>query len=201
MRARDRRWQALAVTFAAVVLGGAWIARLESPHAPQTLEVPSIADGSPEQVQVRFDAAVVLLQARRYEAAATASRRLLEVAPHMPEAHVNLGFALLELGQAATARRHFERAMQLNPRQANAYYGVALAHEAAGDLELALGAMRSYLHLVREVDAVHLRRARAALWEWESRLAAQRKAAPVGAGTPRRAGVAADLLAPTRQGE
>ena len=44
---------------------------------------------------------------------------------------------------------HRDGAMALNPSQANAYYGLALAHEAAGDLDLATGAMRSYLHLAR----------------------------------------------------
>lgn len=195
---RDRRWPALALTVAAVAAGGAWIARLDPPHAAQPLPAHAAAVDPAEQVRLRFDAAVVLLQARKYEAAAAALRRLLELAPRMPEAHANLGFALLELGRAPDARTHFEQAMALNPRQANAYYGLALAHEAAGDLELALGAMRSYLHLARAEDEAHLRRARAALWEWESRLGTQRAASP---GAPLQPGVATDLLAPSRRGD
>jgi len=60
-------------------------------------------------------------------------------------------------------------------------YGLALAWEADGDLEMAMGAMRSYLHLARSESDDHLRRARAALWEWEARLQAARAAAPASA--------------------
>jgi lipoprotein NlpI len=85
-----------------------------------------------------------------------------------------MGFAMLGLKQPKLAHGFFENATRLRPDQANAYYGMALANEAAGDLELALGAMRSYLHLAQSEDEAHLRRARAALWEWETRLAEQR---------------------------
>jgi hypothetical protein len=57
--------------------------------------------------------------------------------------------------------------MALEPRQANAYYGLALAWEEDGDRAQATGAMRSYLHLARHERPEHLARARAALWEWE----------------------------------
>ncbi len=80
---------------------------------------------------------------------------------------MNLGFALLGAGRAAEARTAFDRATALRPAQANAYYGLALAHEASGDLAVATGAMRSYLHLAKHEDPKHLARARAALWEWE----------------------------------
>jgi hypothetical protein len=55
------------------------------------------------------------------------------------------------------------------PGQANGYYGLALVHEAQGDMALATGAMRRYLHLARDERPEHLARARAALWEWERR--------------------------------
>jgi hypothetical protein len=35
--------------------------------------------------------------------------------------------------------------------------------------------MRSYLHLARSETEVHLRRARAAVWEWESLLEQRRR--------------------------
>jgi hypothetical protein len=38
--------------------------------------------------------------------------------------------------------------------------------------------MRSYLHLARGESEDHQRRARAALWEWETQLAERRQAAP-----------------------
>jgi tetratricopeptide (TPR) repeat protein len=99
----------------------------------------------------------------------------------MPEAHVNMGFALLGLQRNEPARDFFEGAIALAPGQANAYYGLALAHEAQGDLASATGAMRSYLHLAREEQPEHLARARAALWEWEQ----QRPRAPAAASAAR----------------
>ncbi len=175
---RDRRLFALVLTSVAVLAGGAWLAALEPTHPALTVESP---EGHPdaarkEDLRVRFDAAVVLLQARKYEPAAAALRRLLEVSPQMPEAHANMGFAMLGLQQPAAAREHFERAAALKASQANAYYGLALAHEGLGDIELALGAMRTYLHLASAEDEAHLRKARAAVWEWESQLALRRAA-------------------------
>lgn len=189
MRKPDRRWLGAAFTAAAVLLGGAWFAWLEPTHAPQAAtdgqpgssarrEVPArLGTSRDAELSQNFNSAVLLLHAKEYERAAAALTRVLELAPQMPEAHVNMGFALLGLSRPAAARDSFEAAMALKAAQANAYYGLALAHEALGDLELALGAMRSYLHLARDENQSHLRRARSALWEWETRLAERRVAA------------------------
>jgi tetratricopeptide (TPR) repeat protein len=95
--------------------------------------------------------------------------RVLQLAPRMPEAHVNMGYALLGLKQADAARSFFTSAIELRPQQANAYYGLALVEEMRHDYELALGAMRSYLHLSPADDQYRVK-ARAALWEWEQKL-------------------------------
>jgi hypothetical protein len=61
--------------------------------------------------------------------------------------------------------------MEQSAYQANAYYGLAITSEKLGDLEGAIGAMRSFLHLADgSTDKKHLRKARAALWEWEAQL-------------------------------
>jgi len=129
------------------------------------------------ELRRHFDAAVLLLHSRRYADAQVSLRRVIELAPRLPEAHVNMGFAWLGLQRAAQARESFEHAITLKADQANAYYGLALAQESLGDLELALGAMRSYLHLARGDSEAHLRRARSALWEWEAQLEQRRGAA------------------------
>lgn len=165
---RDRRGLGLVLTAAAVLLGGAWLANLEPTHPAEPL-VQERGD-----LRRHFDAAVLLLHSRQYRDAQASLQRVLELAPQLPEAHANMGFALLGLQQAAPAREAFERAIALKADQANAYYGLALAHEAGGDLELALGAMRSYLHLARSESEEHLRRARAAVWEWESQIGQRR---------------------------
>ena len=86
----------------------------------------------------------------------------------MPEAHANMGFALLGLGRPAQARDFFESAIELRREQMNAYYGLAVALEALTDVNGAIGAMPTYTHLAREDDP-YLPKARAALWEWEQR--------------------------------
>lgn len=121
------------------------------------------------EIDARFRQAVAMLHAKQYEHAATALHRVLELAPGMPEAHVNMGFALIGLKRYAAARDFFEAAIDLRPAQVNAYYGLAEALEGLNDLEGALGAMRSYIHLSRSDDP-YVRKARAALWEWEKAL-------------------------------
>lgn len=123
------------------------------------------------EVATRFEQAVMMLHAKQYEHALTALHRVLELAPRMPEAHVNMGFALVGLGRYDAARDFFTSAIELRPGQANAYYGLGVALEALGDLRGATGAMRSYVHLADQSDP-HVRKARSALWEWESKLAA-----------------------------
>ena len=161
MRAKaDRRRAGALITLLAVLLGGFLFSASES--TPSAVSAPQ-----PDEARRRFDEAVLMLHAKQYEHAVTALHRVLVLAPQLPEAHVNMGFALLGMKRVKEARDFFDGATALRPEQANAYYGLALAHEAAGDLASATGAMRSYLHLARDERSEHLARARAALWEWE----------------------------------
>lgn len=169
-RLRDRRPVGIVLALAAVLAGGLGLSRVAPTHPPQWQAE------APGELQRAFDAAVVLLHAHRYEPAVVVLQRVIELAPGLPEAQVNMGYARLGLNQPRLARQHFERAIELKPDQANAYHGLALAHEADHELDLALGAMRSYLHLARHENEAHLRRARAALWEWEAQRAARREA-------------------------
>jgi tetratricopeptide (TPR) repeat protein len=114
-----------------------------------------------------------MLHAKQYEHALAALHRVLELAPEMPEAHVNAGFALLGLARYDAARDYFAAAIARRPSQANAYFGLAMALEAKGDLPAALGAMRSYIHLSRADDSYRTK-ARAAIWEWEQALGRHR---------------------------
>ncbi len=119
-----------------------------------------------------FSAAVENMQRRDYERALELWHRALLLDSSHPGIKVNMGFTLFELGRFETARAFFIDAMEQNAYQANAYYGLALTSEQMGDLEGAMGAMRSYIHLADGAqDRQFLRRARAALWEWEARLA------------------------------
>jgi tetratricopeptide (TPR) repeat protein len=188
---RDWRTAGLGLTLAAVLLGGWLIDRSGAPTpstiaaTPAATPAASLAPRLPHQAEVQrhFDQAVVMLHARQYEHAATALHHVLQLAPTLPEAHVNMGYAMLGLKRPQAARDFFDSATALKPDQANAYYGLALAWEAAGDLPMATGAMRSYLHLARAERPEHLSRARAALWEWEQ----ARKPAAGGQGAEPRA--------------
>lgn len=107
-----------------------------------------------------------MLHAKEHDHAITALHRVLELAPRMPEAHVNMGFALLGARQPAVARDFFLSAIELRPAQVNAYWGLAESLELLCDYDGAKGAMRSYIHLTDAADP-YLPKARAALWEWE----------------------------------
>lgn len=168
----DRRTVGFLMTCVLVLAGGLGIAGLSPMHQAEPEPAATVGEA-----QRHFDAAVLLLHARRFDDARVLLQRTIELEPALPEAHANLGFAWLGLQQHQAARDAFERAIALRPAQANAYYGLALAQESLGDLELALGAMRSYLHLGRGESEDHQRRARAALWEWEAQLAERRQAA------------------------
>ena len=122
-----------------------------------------------DELSTRFEQAAYMLHARQYENAITALHRVIELDPRMPEAYVNMGYALLGLKRNKAARDFFKTAINLNPYQGNAYWGLAVTLENDGDLPEALGAMRIYIHLAKPGDP-YVRRARSALWEWESRL-------------------------------
>lgn len=128
-----------------------------------------------DEVKRRFAQGVELLNARQFEAAASELHRVLELAPRMPEAHVNMGFAMVGLQRYAMAKDFFTVAIDLNNHQLNAYYGLAVALEGLRDLPGALGAMRSYVHLSKADDA-YLPKANAAIWEWEAELKVARDA-------------------------
>jgi len=168
----------MAITFAALLAGGAslaWLGVVTS-HAPVETAEPDPQLEPREhgnfrrrtEIDARFTQGVAMLHARQHEYALTAFHRVLELAPEMPEAHVNMGYALVGLGRFEAARSFFEAAIELQPRQLNAYYGLAVALESLGDLGGAIGAMRTYVHLAPRDDP-YVRKAQAALWEWESR--------------------------------
>ena len=168
---------ALLSIIAVVVMGG-MLTTLARDLGPVTqasrapAPVPTLPDdpNAIHEVQIRFDQGASLLHAKRYEYAATAFQRVIELAPRLPEAHVNLGFAFLGVQQYEDAGNEFNLATQLRPEQANAYWGLALAMEGMKDYEGALGAMRAYIHLSGTPNDPYVPKARAALWEWEEQL-------------------------------
>ncbi|MDB5953711.1 tetratricopeptide repeat protein [Ramlibacter sp.] len=186
---------AAAILVPALVLVGGIVRFAGEPASVSRMEHQQQMQRS--ELKQRFEQGVVMLHAKQYEHAVTALHRVLELAPRLPEAHVNMGYALIGLAQPEAARGFFEAAIELQPRQANAYYGLALVAEQQQDYESALGAMRTYLHLAPANDP-HVTRARSALWEWEEKLG---RHAPGAASSPPAVirAAAASTAAPLRQ--
>ena len=185
---RDMRLWALLLTMALVAAGGLAIAYLpDSLHAfmanrPEQARAAHLREKTETEIKQRFQQGVDLLNARQYERALTAFHRVIELAPNMPEAHVNAGFSLIALKRYAVARDFFEGALALRKNQVNAYYGLAEALEGLNDLPGALGAMRTYLHLA-PADDPYRRKAESAVWEWEAKVAEMRGKAVSGKQT------------------
>lgn len=179
-RARDTRWRTLALAVVAIAAGGIVIAavsdsglfgwRFATTGAAARNQV-NAADPIRQEIHQRFQQGVIMLHAKQHEHSITAFHRVLELDPAMPEAHVNMGFALIGLERYSAARDFFESALALRKEQINAYYGLAVALEGLHDRPGAIGAMRTFVHLSKPDDP-YVRKAQAALWEWE----AERKA-------------------------
>lgn len=128
-----------------------------------------LADARLAEIDMRFQQATVMLHAQRFEEASVALHRVLQLSPRLAEAHANMGYALLGLEDYQGAHGFFMSATDLEPYLGNAYWGLAVTLEKLGDLEGALGAMRIYIHLAPPDDP-YVRRARSALWEWDTLL-------------------------------
>jgi len=175
-KAHDVRLRALALTAGLVIAGGIAIAylpdglRTSVVNAPEKVRVAHAREKAEAEIKQHFQQGVNMLNNKQYEPALKEFHRVLELAPDMPEAHVNAGFALIGLERYAVARDFFEGALALRKDQVNAYYGLAEALEGLNDLPGALGAMRAYLHLASANDP-YRRKAESAVWEWEAKIA------------------------------
>lgn len=140
-------------------------------NIPASPSSAHVAERTREEVDLRFKQGVIMLHAKQYEHAATALHRVLELAPAMPEAHVNMGYAMLGLHRNTVARDFFRGAIALRASQGNAYYGLALSLAELDDLSGAIAAMRSYLSLTSPNDRF-FNKGKAALGSWQTKLSA-----------------------------
>jgi tetratricopeptide (TPR) repeat protein len=138
-------------------------------------EPPSAADRPPterERANAAIKEAARQLKAKRPDDAIRTINSEQAALRNDPRAYYYLAKALLARGDAATARDFYLKSIDLNPSMADSYFGYAEASEAEGDLESALGGMRSFIHVSRDADPYRLRiaQARSAIWEWEAKL-------------------------------
>lgn len=173
---RDKRWRALALAVLVISTGGmliaavsdgGWLDRFSPADGALLRDPANPSDPTRQEIQRRFQQGVIMLHAKQYEHAMTAFHRVLALDPAMPEAHVDMGFALIGLQRYGAARDFFESAIALRREQTNAYYGLAVALDGLHDRPGAIGAMRTFVHLSK-ADDPYLRKAQAALWEWEA---------------------------------
>lgn len=181
----DARPRALAMTLGGIAFFGLLIGYAPGDWSPRAAldgllarqravdAASHVVERRRSELDARFAQGVAMLHAGHFDHAVTAFHRVLELDPRMPEAHVNIGFALLGLGDARAARDFFESATELRREQINAYYGMAVAMEALGDLPGAIGAMRTFVHRAAPDDP-YQRKAQAALWEWEDQMRRER---------------------------
>ena len=190
---RDLRVRALLLTIGLVAGLGLLIRllpseRMEVPPRPvQGADVPSAEQEESRavharemrerEIAARFQQAVVMLHAKEYDYAVTALHRVLELAPRLPAAHANMGFALLGQEEYVAARDFFHSAIALRADQVNAYWGLALSLEQLCDMRGAIGAMRTYVHLTDPQDPLR-RKGRSALWGWETALSEEASGKP-----------------------
>jgi predicted Zn-dependent protease len=175
-RRGDKRRTVIPVAIAMTVLGGAllstWLTREPSVPAAETAATTAphefLDDEQARRAHQSFQQGVAMLQAGQFEYAVTALHEVLAIYPALPEAHVNMGYALLGAGEPGAATDFFNTATDLRPSLHNAYYGLALAERENGNDKAALAAMQAYTHLAAENER-HLERAKEFIWELQAK--------------------------------
>jgi tetratricopeptide (TPR) repeat protein len=173
----DRRLIAIPVAIIVIAAGGYGMdAYQDSDPVTQPSTEPHTMLGNEEarRAHQSFQQAVAMLQAGEFEFAVTALHDVLAVYPALPEAHVNMGYALLGLGEAGAAADFFDSASTLRPSLHNAYYGLALAELELDNKKSALAAMQAFAHRAAPDDR-HLPRAQEIIWKLQ---AATKEASP-----------------------
>jgi tetratricopeptide (TPR) repeat protein len=129
-----------------------------------------------DEVNLRFQQGAAMLHLKQYDHALTAFHRVLELNPTLPEAHANMGFALLGQEKFKEARDFFNSALALRESQLNAYYGSALAAYAMGERQDAMHALYHYVTLSDPADPYRAK-AEDLLDTWRKAAEAEKQAA------------------------
>ncbi|HEB66896.1 MAG TPA: tetratricopeptide repeat protein [Gammaproteobacteria bacterium] len=166
---RDVRLRALGLTLAMIAITGAlvWYLPGRPGKTPATDGFDVTRHMQAQRVATRFREAVNLLHTGHHAEAVLAWEDVIAMAPTLPEARVNLGYAHLGLGQAAEAEQAFRAALALRESQANAHYGLALALAKQQRMAEARAAMRRFLRYSGPGDP-YLARAHELLKQWQA---------------------------------
>ena len=143
-RGANLRYLRVSLALLGLVALSGWLLSLwitQSANLPLSRDSEAVDAG--QNVEQLFERAVGHMQRSEYELALQVWHRVLLRDAGIPEVRVNMGFTLYELEQLPAARNFFIGAMEQNPFQANAYYGLALVSEKSGDLKGAISANAS----------------------------------------------------------
>lgn len=134
--------------------------------------IPMLPPVQADELRQALMRASAQIEARKFDEAIRTLNQARPLAGDSAKAYHLLGRALLGRNDYTSARDFIERAIDLDPTLAEAYFDHARASEGLGDIPSALGGMRSFLHLVENADPYRLpvAQARSAIWEWESQL-------------------------------
>lgn len=162
----------------AVLTGGAVLSVVPAgePSPPPAANPGAAANPVAEDQEFAklFTNGVAYMREGRHHEAIIVFEAALRRQPGVPEVLVNLGYLHLARKDFKSAEAAFQGAIGLRPGQVNAYWGLALTLEGRGDLEAALGAMKTFQHLEPESSPFR-RKADAAVWEWEEQLRLKRE--------------------------
>jgi tetratricopeptide (TPR) repeat protein len=89
----------------------------------------------------------LLVLMERYDEAVQALARGIEIAPMMPQLHIQLGYAHLSRRDCANAKMAFARALEISPRSHDALFGMAKAYQEVGECEPAADYLRRSLQV------------------------------------------------------
>jgi tetratricopeptide (TPR) repeat protein len=134
-------------------------------------QTPTASEEEQARKALRLAARKALAE-RNFLAAIELLKELIKRTPKEAQPYLLMGLALEGAGNLKLARQYYEAAIDRDPQMADAYFGYATTSEGLGELDAALGGMRSFLHVQRDADPYRLRvaQARSAIWEWESQL-------------------------------
>jgi len=119
---------------------------LQVSEADKALEVTQTLRGAhPRERTVLRLMALAQLQTKDYAGAVITLRTLTEVLPQSPEAHYLLASALLKEGEQASARRHLDKALTLQPDYGPALIALVRLEINEKNFEEAIGTLQQWL--------------------------------------------------------